>query len=882
VSLIVATTSLASTCEEWVSRSTPWPLGTVLSYLSARYELTKTIADGRTLPTQTGGPWVTTDKTCLNGQSDYFPATVDARVRRFAIWTNKTINLNDRVTIAPWWMGSNQGPMNVGAYTEAMAHASVGGDVTVRSYGAYVGDLWYTGIKTLQSGGSLNRSEKKPALTKLSIALPTTTFTAANGDKFAQPDSRLDLPVGQYGIVVVNARSTLVLHGGEYRISQLYVEPEATIEVVFGGAPLRVHVRDGIQFRSGSKFTLSGGDASDMLWMVYGTAGVHLGSFALWHPQVPGGVGFQGTLIAPAAHVDVASDGAFSGTLYADQLTIHQENHFFRFVPYDGNTSTRDSDGDGLEDSTELRIGSDPRGVDTDDDGLTDALELLGRGTDANGKALLRFGAQGGMKPCWDAWLAWRANPVVTRPTCREIDGAIPVRDVRDRLNPTRRDAFLRLLWEPQSAFQAEGRFDNFEAVAADAWTNQAIVSNFANRANHHAVPDSDVVAVPSREIALHLDAGPGVSANMPSDVELFGGPYLVAQGGTNQGLGPWSYDLSSGNGLQVPNSLDQTEIDHLMKQFGETVPQSRSFWDLFSYGFLVLHHGANGFGQAYQIGNDYFSLTHPGNPARTLALTFVHEYGHDLNLEHPDGTSAWIWEGVMSYTNTLGCTKDKWNPTTKTGSVDDTRWCGDLPPKEVVPIGFPNAGQDWYRACDASSPFFLRDANGVSVWTCSGLPTDYGNRAPLASDLPIRFGDGPLDLRTGYLKRYPLHQIEAADYTYSRGRLCSRKLTALDESKGLAICKERGVAIPEQSPGPIDFNANGVIDAQPVDLWRDPLLKRKWFWDGVEEDQIDRDEWGTLKLYPDPMDSRYTPPIGVACRDHSRWKAVTLTTCLN
>jgi len=888
---LLATPTLASLCEEWASRSAPWPLGTVLTYATQRYELTQVATDGLALPTDTTGPWVqTTDKACLNGQTDFFPTTVDARVRRFGIWTNGTINLNDRVDIAPWWMGSNSGPLNLGVYTYAMAYAFVGGDVLLRNNSQLQGPLWYTGTPTLQAGAGWYKPEQKTALTDLSIALPTTTFTAANGNQFAQPDQRLDLPVGQYGTVTVNSRATLVLHGGEYRITQLNVEPSATIEVAFGGTPLRVHVRDGIQFRSASRFTLIGGDASDILWMVHGSTGIHLGSYALYNPTVPTGAGFQGTLIAPATHVDVASDAAFVGTLYADALTIHQENHFFRFVPYDGNTSHRDSDGDGLEDSTELRIGSDPRGVDTDDDGLTDALELRGRGIAANGDSLHRFGAQGGMQPCWDAWVAWHAQPVVTTPSCREIDGAIPDRDVRDRLHPTRRDAFLRLLWQPQSDFWAAGRDSGlkFESVAADPWVNQAVASNFANRANHHPVLDSDVVAVSSREIALHLDAGPTASVNMPSDVELFGGAYLVASGGTNQGLGPWSYDLTTGGGFQIANSLDQVEIEALMKSFGETVPQSRSFWDLFTYGFLVLQHGSipGAWGEAYDFGNDYFSLIHPGNPPRTLALSWVHEYGHDLNLQHPPSGDAaqWIWEGVMSYSiqDRLGCTLDQWSSTTRIGSLGDTRWCGDLPPKEVVPDSFSRAGQDWYKACDSSSPVFLRDSTGASAWTCKGDSTDYGNRAPIAGDLPVRMGDGPLNLTTGFLSRYPLHQIEATDYTYSRGRLCSRMLSALDESKGLGICKERGIDIPEQSPGPIDFNANGVIDANPVNLYRDPLLRRKWFWDAALEEQKDRDDWALLKLYPDASDWRYTAPIGVPCRTNSRWNSVTLTTCTN
>lgn len=884
LSYLLTMPGTAATCVDWAARQDPWPVGTVLRAIDPadskvkRFEAKLPHPNGLTSPA-TSDAWSTTDKWCINEDVAYFPATIDLKVRRFGIWTNKALNFNDRVAISPWWIGSNTGPVNIGAAAKIMANVLSGGDAQLRSMGEIKGDLWHTGTYTTQSLRIWGELAKKPTLTALSIALPDMPAPAASaGDQFAQPDASLELAPGEYGTVTVNSRATLVLHGGEYRIKQFNVEPNAKIEVSFNGAPLRMRIREGLNFKRDAAFTLVDGDASDMLWMVHGTAGVHIGGNAEYDPIVKPGAGFQGTLIAPNASVEIASDGAVIGAIYADALTIHQGNRFLTVVPFDGNTSTRDSDGDGLEDSTELRIGSDPRSMDTDDDGLSDALELWGRGTGSDGKPLHRFGAESAMRICRDSWTAWLTTSA-PRPTCKELDGYIPVRDNRTLLHPTRRDAFLRSLWEPASVFGSSGL--NFAEVAGDPWVNQAMASSFAKRENFHAVADSDVVFLPSLEIALHVDAGPGASVNIPADVDLFGGPYLVSSGGVNTGIGPWDYDIPG----KPMDTIDNDEQKALMKRMGEDQPHSQSFWDLFTYAFLTRRSKEVGvWGIAGEIGSDYLFLGRSPASARQASLTLMHEYGHTLGLYHiqygvPEITNTWIWEGVMNYGTQfrLGCTMDKWDPITKKGSVNDTRWCGELPPVATVPEGHPRAGQEWYQACSESTPLFFRDERDSLAWTCAGLPKDYGNRAPLPTDIPKRMGDGELDLTTGYQKRYPINRIEASDFTFSRGRLCTRRLADLKEAEGLGICKERGVdLLTPITFGPIDFNANGIIDSEPIDLHTDTLLLKRWFWKDILEKQEDRDEWDLLKF------GRNNSLIQISCSRLSRWTQISLSTCRN
>ena len=915
----------AMPCQMWTSRDEPYPIGTVVTvsqyqdtlqyelsnYLDTlryeiiqyqdtlRYELKQALPDGRTGPdgTLSNGNWVPTQRRCTDLDAHGFPATFDQRLRRFSLWTNRTMNLNDRVQLKPWWFGSNHGPVNLGAYSDVMGNLRDGGDLNQRSFGKLWGEAWRSGHFTTQSPGGIDAVVYKPTLTNLVVQLPERVF-AGGADKNAEPGDSLDLPLGVYGAVTVKSRATLILHGGEYEFTSLTLEPQAKVRVVWDTTwmrpknpiqtfmiPLKVHVRDEIWCKQEVKFDLQNGNASDILWMVYGTGGVFVGSAISANTSQKAGVGFHGTVIAPKSKVEIASDGVFTGTIYADELEVHQANRFLTVVPFDNDPRTLDSDGDGLADSTEQRIGTDPSDMDTDEDGLSDALELWGRGFEADGVTPAhRFGAERTMKACRDAWID---SAKATHP-CHRIDGYIPALGNLERLHPARRDVALRLFWEPESAFwryssdltrPGNGRF---EECYADSEANRAMAASFSDVTHFHAVPDSDVVAVPYLNIALHLDAGakPGASVNMPPEVERMGGERIVASGGVDTGIGLWNYDHPEDSSA-IPNRLSMVEIDKTLQGMGSAMPHSRSFWDIFRYGFMTYDNDQNGYGQANGVGGDYFFIGWKGVMNRANVRTVMHELGHDLHLY--DVGTVWIYEGVMNYAYpyALGCTPDKWDPVTGKGSVDNKRWCGELPPKDTVPVGYPRAGQEWYHACDPSSPFFLRDSLGKEIWTCDGTPNDYGNRGPIPSDLPVRAGEGPLNLASGYRERYPLNQFVASDLTYSPGRFCSRKLSALVESNGLGICKERGLPIPEKTFGAIDFNGNGVIDSLPVDIYDKFSVLRKWLWKDAPEEQKDDDEWDAIRFRPDAFSPLRSDPVGIHCGKNLIWGSASIASCI-
>ena len=81
--------------------------------------------------------------------------------------------------------------------------------------------------------------------------------------------------------------------------------------------------------------------------------------------------------------VDIDVSGVFPEGYFGFYTYSQQENKFTLTDPLNQSYCvTLDSDGDGLDDPTEYGLGTDPFDADTDDDGLTDGIEVNSIGTD--------------------------------------------------------------------------------------------------------------------------------------------------------------------------------------------------------------------------------------------------------------------------------------------------------------------------------------------------------------------------------------------------------------------------------------------------------------------------------------------------------------------
>ena len=122
-----------------------------------------------------------------------------------------------------------------------------------------------------------------------------------------------------------------------------------------------------------------------------------------------------------------------------------------------------------------------------------------------------------------------------------------------------------------------------------------------------------------------------------------------------------------------------------------------------------------------------------------------------------------------------------------------------------------------------------LDGSRGWTYWTDPSNPwfnLTWWRKAPIliadtaATDTVLYEGGGPLDPRTGFRKVKA--SLTVRDIRFSRGIYCDITLDGLKEWEGISRCRDqhgRELSAPV-SGTPIDWNQNGVIDLQPVDLY--------------------------------------------------------------
>jgi hypothetical protein len=89
-----------------------------------------------------------------------------------------------------------------------------------------------------------------------------------------------------------------------------------------------------------------------------------------------------------------------------------------------------------------------------------------------------------------------------------------------------------------------------------------------------------------------------------------------------------------------------------------------------------------------------------------------------------------------------------------------------------------------------------------------------------IASDTVLYEDGGSIVRRTGFRKIRANRTLQ--DIRFSPGQHCDLRLDSLIEFDGISLCRNRrGEPLPVRETGtPIDWNQNGVIDMQAVDLW--------------------------------------------------------------
>jgi len=758
-------------------------------------------------------------------------ATMDPRLLAFGLYGAEGLKLNDGVNISPWRMGTG-GTLFLGNGTNAYANAWANGNFNVGQGSGVRGDVRFSGqFLPQQYANVFGVLVHDDSLRPLRMSMAPTSVRV---------DSSIVVEAGQAHTlfvgrkypqdVTVRSNGTLVLIQdtvGAFRFHGLVLNSGAKLilNVCSGAPPLVIQV-DGEFLVDNTVMagfpTIRGvqypADARSVLWKYSGTTEI----------AINGKTRFIGSLYAPNAKVSISSGAGFQGSLWAKYVEIHQYNSLVQFQPYTGSSATTDNDSDGVSDTTEFRLGTDPLNPDTDGDGYSDGLEFFGRS-----------GQYGAIKA------------ISTR--SRHSWGWAIDTTRRDLFNPLRRDQFLRIVWQDSAdirahkdetelqwnsgiqACQQARRFPNMVLTDFDSGLKapeflDRFVEIFADPSDKPLVDQPFAARVPDYTVTMHLDAGPGATRNLDSTALLYGGSTIVAKlppGAVQTGRGPYDFDLDTNfkmtwnkhssdsitncQGVRE-NKNHPNEMDPLLSRMfrGWTGDPLRDIWaigvevagitvpDPLSYANIPDVY----FNNALEVTQDHW----------TQQLGIVHEYGHNLGLSHPTGPyndinsgSAMIDDGAMNYS--FNRFKSQRCSPIKGSTWGDTRWCGPEP--------LPDSNGKWRNGSDPTSPWF-----NLTWWRNEMSWKVDANVRWSPDDTILYESGGPLDTRTGFRK--PRTQLTVADIGYSAGVYCDFPLDSVKEWEGLAKCRDRhGRLLAAREWGsPIDWNMNDTIDMHPVDLY--------------------------------------------------------------
>ncbi|MCB9497013.1 MAG: hypothetical protein H6686_09045 [Fibrobacteria bacterium] len=758
----------------------------------------------------------------------------------FGLFATEDLKINDGVKIRPWRMGAG-GDLRMGVGSTANAYAFVRGNASWGRASGVFGDMRLGGNLSIQEGGSVRGAvipdpvEDLPTLAWSPFSVPADSSVVIESGHTRVMSSSSFYPKD----VTVRSNGTLTLYGGIFQFRSLVLNAGAQLILRPSYAtgsnrtPFRIDVSqelivdhatmigDRVPTRTDSL------DGRWVLWRYGGSSEIHL----------DGATRFLGTLAAPWAKVSLSSSSRFQGSIWARQVELHQYHGAIGFLPYVGNLSGygSDSDFDGIDDTTEFRYGTDPLSQDTDGDGYSDGLEIVGR-VDAAGVRWLGADLGVSAEPSHysHSW-GWALD--TTR---------------RDLFNPLRRDQFLRLVWQDSSEMAqmatdsqmvwdstsqscslqptyAPSAWGNFREAWMDSAYLDHFVSVFADTSDKPLVDAPHLARVPDYTVTMHLDAGPGATRNLPNGLPLFGGEVLTRGAGVGQGRGPYQLDLDGDGRFNAKDSLidgfDCSGNPIQTQTLAERTPLLQNLFsgwsgDLFrDCWVLAIGFGANPRDWATEKATTSDHVYIPAQVQNTWSLrkTLLHEYGHAIGLTHPRwyDSLARVWrnfgfsmlaDGVMNYAY-LGWYYQRCSPVSG-ATWGNTRWCGPHPPRN--PDGW---FMNWYP--DQSTLWF-----SVNWWRNDIAGRSSLNQAATLNDTLLAWEAGPLDPRTGF--RRPRTEVSMEDIHFSRGLYCPLKLDSLVESEGISLCRTpHGDTLPFQQSGtPIDWNQNGVIDAGYVDLW--------------------------------------------------------------
>ncbi len=202
---------------------------------------------------------------------------------------------------------------------ELKKNAEVGGDVTsgddvkLEDGSSVGGDVTAAGKVELKGtaivGGTINEYASVPALPE--VTQVTVEVSASGADVTVRKNETTALAPDTYGKLKVEEGGTLELDAGTYTFESIDAHKNASIEFGLEDGDVTIDVEKQVDLKEGVVMTVSGGDASDILFRIAGSS-VKLGKDGT----------FVGTYVAPDAHIDALEDASVVGALHGRKVHL--------------------------------------------------------------------------------------------------------------------------------------------------------------------------------------------------------------------------------------------------------------------------------------------------------------------------------------------------------------------------------------------------------------------------------------------------------------------------------------------------------------------------------------------------------------------------------
>lgn len=221
------------------------------------------------------------------------------------------------------------GKLELGADTKIYGNVDVSVKCFLRERANISGDLSYASPCTEQNNVHA-KTKRVASLSKPNIDIPNVA--AGYSAISVGIDQSITLPPGNYGAFYANTRSKIYLSSGTYNFQNFYTEPDVKISVNLASGPVSIGVSGNVRFGDRNKFTISGGNPSEIQWNVSGK-NVDMGTDGLYF----------GKFIAPKAYVRIPSRSHLVGGVYArkfvmePQSTVSQEPRATEISHSEGN-----------------------------------------------------------------------------------------------------------------------------------------------------------------------------------------------------------------------------------------------------------------------------------------------------------------------------------------------------------------------------------------------------------------------------------------------------------------------------------------------------------------------------------------------------------------